>query len=168
GPNIPPPDDGAIGACIANSPGGPVHVLLTDTEAEHIPGCNMAFLRSALEAVDGFDEQFRVAGDDVDLCWRLQQRGWKLGFSPSAQVWHHRRNSLRAYWNQQKGYGKAEALLEKKWPEKYNSMGQLTWRGRVYNSGWTRILGTATRIYHGQWGCAPFESLYQTGPGGVF
>jgi GT2 family glycosyltransferase len=168
GPNIPPPDDGAIGACIANSPGGPVHVLLTDTEAEHIPGCNMAFLRSALEAVDGFDEQFRVAGDDVDLCWRLQQRGWKLGFSPSAQVWHHRRNSLRAYWNQQKGYGKAEALLEKKWPEKYNSMGQLTWRGRVYNSGWTRILGTATRIYHGQWGCAPFQSLYQTGPGGVF
>src|SRR5262249_30950888 len=45
GPNISPPDDGPIAACVANSPGNPVHVLLSDTEAEHIPGCNMAFLR---------------------------------------------------------------------------------------------------------------------------
>ena len=42
GPNLPPPEDGPIAACVANSPGGPVHVLLTDQEAEHIPGCNMA------------------------------------------------------------------------------------------------------------------------------
>jgi GT2 family glycosyltransferase len=164
GPNIPPPDDGPIAACVANCPGNPQHVLLTDSEAEHIPGCNMAFLRSALEAVGGFDTQFRIAGDDVDICWRLQERGWKLGFSPSAQVWHHRRNSLRAYWRQQKQYGKAEALLEKKWPEKYNSIGHLTWRGRIYSMGRTRIVGTATRIYYGQWGSAPFQSLHETGP----
>jgi hypothetical protein len=138
--------------------------MLTDTEAEHIPGCNMAFRRSALESIGGFDEQFRVAGDDVDICWRMLERGWKLGFSASALVWHHRRNSVRAYWRQQKGYGKAEALLEKKWPGKYNSIGHLTWLGRVYNSGQTRIFGTATRIYHGQWGSAPFQSLYQSNP----
>jgi GT2 family glycosyltransferase len=165
GPNISPPDDGPIAACVANSPGGPRHVLLTDTEAEHIPGCNMAFLRSALEAVGGFDVQFRVAGDDVDICWRLQERGWKLGCSPSAQVWHHRRNSLRTYWRQQSGYGKAEALLEKKWPEKYNSAGHPIWQGRVYSSGWNRIVGTSTRIYYGEWGSAPFQSLYERGPG---
>ena len=32
-----------IQACVAAAPGGPSHVLLTDTVAEHIPGCNMAF-----------------------------------------------------------------------------------------------------------------------------
>jgi GT2 family glycosyltransferase len=164
GPNIPPPEDGPIAACVANSPGGPVHVLLSDTEAEHIPGCNMAFLRSALEAVDGFDVQFRVAGDDVDICWQLQERGWKLGFSAAAQVWHHRRNSVKTYWRQQKGYGKAEALLEKKWPQKYNFLGHLTWHGRVYSQGLTRLWGTQWRVYHGQWGSAPFQSLYQSGP----
>jgi len=84
GPNILTPHDGSIAACVANSPGGPRHVLLTDTEAEHIPGCNVAFVRTALEAIGGFDERFRVVGDDVDICWRLQERGWKLGFSPSA------------------------------------------------------------------------------------
>ena len=164
GPNIPPRDDGFIAACVANAPGGPAHVLLTDTEAEHIPGCNMAFLRSALEAVGGFDAQFRTAGDDVDMCWRLQEHGWKLGFSPSAQVWHHRRNSLRKFWRQQKGYGKAEALLEKKWPQKYNSAGHLTWRGRVYDTGLTRFFGSVARIYHGTWGTAPFQVRCETEP----
>src|SRR5262249_29222198 len=43
GPNIPPAGDGPIAECVASAPGGPVHVLLSDQEAEHIPGCNMAF-----------------------------------------------------------------------------------------------------------------------------
>jgi GT2 family glycosyltransferase len=161
GPNVAPPGDGLIAECVANAPGGPVHVLLSDQEAEHIPGCNMAFRKACLEAIDGFDPRYRVAGDDVDVCWRLQQRGWTLGFSPAAMVWHHCRNSVRAYWKQQYGYGKAEALLERKWPEKYNGMGHLTWAGRVYRKGITPILGWAGRIYHGTWGSAPFQSLYQ-------
>jgi GT2 family glycosyltransferase len=161
GPNIAPPGDGPIAECVANAPGNPTHILLSDQEAEHIPGCNMAFRKSCLEAIGGFDPQYRVAGDDVDVCWRLQQRGWTLGFSPAAVVWHHRRNSIRAFWRQQYGYGKAEALLERKWPEKYNSAGHLTWTGRVYGKGLVPQLGPRGRIYHGLWGSAPFQSLYQ-------
>src|SRR5437660_5872904 len=59
GPNIPVPDDGETASCVAGSPGGPAHVLLSDCEAEHIPGCNMAFRKSWLEAINGFDPQFR-------------------------------------------------------------------------------------------------------------
>ncbi len=106
GPNIPVPDDGETASCVAGSPGGPAHVLLSDCEAEHIPGCNMAFRRSWLEALNGFDPQFRQAGDDVDICWRTRERGGKLGFSPAATVWHHYRRTVRAYWKQQIGYGK--------------------------------------------------------------
>jgi GT2 family glycosyltransferase len=165
GPNLAPAGDGPIAECIAHAPGGPVHVLLSDQEAEHIPGCNMAFRKAALQAIRGFDPQFRIAGDDVDVCWRLQQRGWTLGFHPAAMVWHHRRNSVRAYWRQQRNYGKAEALLERKWPEKYNAAGHLTWAGRVYGNGHTTLLGLSGRIYHGTWGCAPFQSLYQPAAG---
>jgi len=78
-------------------------------------------------------------------------------------VWHHRRNSIRAYLRQQKGYGKAEALLERKWPKKYNGAGHLVWAGRVYGIpyvGWR-----AGRIYHGIWGLAPFQSLYEPARG---
>jgi GT2 family glycosyltransferase len=126
GPNIPPPGDGRIAECVAHAPGGPIHVLISAQEAEHIPGCNCAFRKDALQAVGGFDPIFRAAGDDVDLCWRLMERGWEIGFQPAATVWHHRRNSLRTYWKQQKGYGKAEALLERKWPSKYNAAGHVT------------------------------------------
>ena len=76
---------------MAHAPGGPVHVLLSDEVAEHIPGCNMAYRLDRLRAIGGFDPRFRIAGDDVDICWRLQERGWTLGFSPAAVVWHHRR-----------------------------------------------------------------------------
>ncbi len=162
GPNIAPPGDGPIAECVYNAPGGPVHVLVSDREAEHIPGCNMSFRRGALDEVGGFDPRFRAAGDDVDLCWRLQARGGKIGFHPAAVVWHHRRNSLKMYWKQQQGYGKAEALLEEKWPEKYNAMGHLSWAGRLYGRGLTEALGfRSARIYHGQWGTALFQSLYQ-------
>ncbi len=166
GPNIAPSGDGLIADCVTNSPGNPTHVLLSDQEAEHIPGCNMAFLKAALEAIGGFDPQFRVAGDDVDVCWRLRQRGWSLGFSPVAVVWHHRRNSVRTYWKQQMGYGKAEAMLERKWPEEFNMLGHHDWAGRIYSTGLTRALPVRrSRIYHGMWGNAPFQSIYETPPG---
>lgn len=164
GPNVPPPGDGQIAECVANAPGGPVHVLLSDRQAEHIPGCNMAFRKEALLAIGGFDPRYRAAGDDVDICWRLQEQGWAIGFSPAAMVWHHRRNSVRTYWKQQRGYGRAEALLEQKWPEKYNRVGHLSWSGRLYGRGLTLTLGSRQRIYHGVWGIAPFQSIYQPAP----
>ena len=80
GPNITPPAQNWIQACVAAAPGGPNHVLLTDTVAEHIPGCNMAFYRWAFEGVGGFDPEYRKAGDDVDFCWRIQQAGWVICF----------------------------------------------------------------------------------------
>ena len=161
GPNIAPPNDGLLAASIAKAPGGPVHVLISDCEAEHIPGCNMAFRKADLATIGGFDPQFRVAGDDVDLCWRLKQSGRKLGFCPGAMVWHHRRGSVRTYWKQQRGYGKAEGLLEAKWPDKYNTAGHVSWAGRVYGDGNGRSLWRRARIYQGVWGSAPFQSIYQ-------
>jgi GT2 family glycosyltransferase len=166
GPNIAPPDDGTIADCVANAPGGPVHVLLSDQEAEHIPGCNMAFRKSYLQAIGGFDPQFRVAGDDADICWRLRQEGWTLGFSPAAVVWHHRRSSVGAYLKQQRGYGRADAMLGRKWPEKYNAVGYLRWAGRLYGRGLPRLLGwRRERVFHGTWGTGLFQSIYQPASG---
>ena len=157
GPNLPPADETGVAACVANAPGGPVQVLVSDTEAEHVAGCNMAFRRSALLAIGGFDPQFRVAGDDVDICWRLRDAGMRVGFHPAAVVWHKRRATVRGYWRQQRGYGRAEALLERKWPEKYNAPGHATWGGRLYGRGVGGLM-RRSRVYHGTWGTAAFQS----------
>ncbi|MEJ7829504.1 MAG: glycosyltransferase [Segetibacter sp.] len=166
GPNIIPAEDGPIATCVANAPGGPVHVLSTDEIAEHVPGCNLSVRKSVLMEIGGFDPIYRAAGDDVDVCWRIQEAGYTIGFHPSALVWHHRRNSLKAYWKQQQGYGKAEALLEHKWPEKYNGFGHLTWAGRIYGNGFTLPINVKKgKVFHGTWGSALFQSVYQPAEG---
>ena len=160
GPNIRPPGESVVSDCAADSPGGPIHVMLSDVEAEHLPGCNMAFRKEALAAVGGFDPVFRTAGDDVDLCWSMQSAGLKLLFSPAAVVWHRAPQSVAAYWNQQFGYGKAEAVLERKWPDKYNFAGHPTWTGRVYGRGTIPWLPFGMKIYSGIRGRAPFQFIY--------
>lgn len=166
GPNVVPEDDGWVAQCVARSPGGPTHVLFNDTVAEHIPGCNMAFRRWALEAVGGFDPTYTKAGDDVDVCWRLQECGWHLAFAPSALVWHHHRNSVKAYWRQQVGYGEGESFLEHRHQEKFNERGQTRWQGRIYSHLPAYRSLFKSVIYHGRWGAAAFPSVYQGGVDG--
>ena len=160
GPNLVPESGNTIEQCVACSPGGPIQVLLTDERAEHVPGCNMAFRREALEAIGGFDERFRIAGDDVDVCWRLHDSGKTLAFHPAALVWHHRRNTIRGYFKQQFSYGEAEAMLERKWPHKYSEFGHPVWRGRIYEGAHSASSRRRWRVYHGFWGSALFQSLY--------
>ncbi len=161
GPNVVPPDDPPMAQCIARAPGGPTHVLLDDRTAEHVPGCNMAFRRDALLAIGGFNPIYLRAGDDVDVCWRLQARGWKIGFAAAALVWHHHRSTVKAYWRQQLGYGEGETWLMAHHPEKFLD-GHMLWRGRIYSplpsirSLWN------TRINAGVWGTAAFPSVYRT------
>jgi GT2 family glycosyltransferase len=160
GPNIPPDDDCFTAKCVAAAPGGPIHVLVSDREAEHVPGCNMAFRRDVLEEVGCFDESFKVAGDDVDLCWRLQKAGRTLGFSAGAVVMHRRRDSIRRYLRQQYGYGKAEALLERKWPTHYNRAGASRWSGRIYEGPATHTPRWRANVRYGTWGGGLFQSIY--------
>jgi glycosyltransferase involved in cell wall biosynthesis len=167
GPNYLPPDDSWVAAAVMVSPGGPAHVMLTDRVAEHIPGCNMAFYKWALAEIGGFDRVFRHAGDDVDVCWRLQERRYQIGFSPAAFVWHYRRSTVRDYLKQQAGYGRAEALLERKHPEYFNSIGGSLWQGRIYSPAKPGLLLRSPMIYRGLFGTGSFQSLYLPRPVGL-
>jgi O-antigen biosynthesis protein len=160
GPNISPPAQSWSQACVAASPGQPSHVLITDQEAEHIPGCNMAYYKWALEAISGFDPEYRKAGDDVDVCWRLMQQGYRIGFSAAAIVWHHRRFTIRAYFKQQAGYGEAEALLRFKHFVYFGPTGSAKWRGCVYGPTHFSALFRRPVIYHGVFGYGLFQCIY--------
>src|SRR6266480_1358335 len=162
GPNFPPPEDSLVPAAVAVSPGGPTHVLISDEIAEHIAGCNMAFRRDALLALGGFDPVYRAAGDDVDICWRFQDAGHTIGFSPAAIVWHFRRNTVGAYLKQQRGYGKAEALVYSKHPFRFNLFGQAKWLGRIYGDlSAALLLSRKPVIYSGVFGRGLFQTMYE-------
>jgi len=162
GPNFPPPEDSLVPAAVAVSPGGPTHVLISDEVAEHIAGCNMAFRRDVLMALGGFDPVYRAAGDDVDICWRFQDAGHAIGFSPAAIVWHFRRNTVHAYIRQQRGYGKAEALVYAKHPFRFNLFGQAKWLGRIYGDlSAALLLSRKPVIYSGVFGRGLFQTMYE-------
>lgn len=161
GPNITPLTDGWTARCVSVSPGNPSHVMLDDRRAEHVPGCNMAYRREVLLEIGGFDTQYRTAGDDVDLCWRLLDQGKEIGFAPSALVWHHRRCTVKAYLKQQKGYGRAEAMVQFKHPQRFSEYGQPIFHGVIYGDGAVGLPILPPRIYHGRYGSAPFQTIYR-------
>jgi glycosyltransferase involved in cell wall biosynthesis len=160
GPNISPPATDWIQATVGAAPGSPSHVLLTDTIAEHVPGCNMAYHKWALEEIGGFDIEYRKAGDDVDVCWRLMQRGYIIGFSPAAVVWHYRRFEVRTYFSQQLGYGEAEAMLRYKHLQYFGPTGSAIWHGNVYSQARTDNFFSRPVIYHGMFGTGLFQCIY--------
>lgn len=163
GPNVVPPDDPWIAQCVARSPGGPVHVMIDNRIAEHIPGCNMAFRKAALDSIGGFDPTYTKAGDDVDICWRLQARGLRLGFAPGALVWHHHRPSVKAYFRQQVGYGEGESFLQHRHTDRFNDRGHVRWAGRIYSPLPAYRSLFKQVVYEGRFGSEAFPSIYQGG-----
>ena len=160
GPNYAPHEEGWVEGCVAASPGAPSHVLTGDDRAEHLAGCNMFFRKAALTQIDGFDPQFTAAGDDVDVCWRMLDTGFTLGYCPAAFVWHFRRNTVKAYYGQQRGYGKAEAMLYLKYPERFNALGQVKWRGIIPSIARTFPGGERIRA---RWSDSPEMQLIEAG-----
>ena len=163
GPNIPPPARNQTESVVACAPGAPSHVLITDIEAEHLPGCNLAIRKGALQAIGGFDPIYRAAGDDVDICWRLREAGGRLRFIPGAMVWHHRRYTISAYLRQQSGYGEAEALLMKKHPQRFGWLGGARWSGAIYGDASPAVNPVEGSIHHGMFGNGLFQGIYQQG-----
>src|SRR5207245_1955343 len=61
------------------------------------------------------------------------------------------------------GCGRAEALVAARAPARCESIGQRSWRGRLYGRGVSLDCPAMHgRVYQGVWGTAPFQSLYES------
>jgi GT2 family glycosyltransferase len=76
---------------------------------------NLLVRLSAFEAVGGFVEGIRSAGD-VDLTWRLQAAGWKLVRRPEAVVYHRHRERLVSLMRAVARYGAGSSWLNRRYP----------------------------------------------------
>ncbi|MEP9415634.1 mycofactocin biosynthesis glycosyltransferase MftF [Gordonia sp. VNQ95] len=84
-------------------------------EAAVVPGTPVPYVPSAAmivrrNAFCGFDEKLRVA-EDVDLCWRLHEAGWRIRYDPVARVAHDHRTSMRQVLSRRRFYGTGAAFL---------------------------------------------------------
>lgn len=60
----------------------------TERDVDWVSGCAIAISRDAFASVDGFDPAYFMYVEDVDFCWRLHQRGWRVVYDPAAVVTH--------------------------------------------------------------------------------
>jgi N-acetylglucosaminyl-diphospho-decaprenol L-rhamnosyltransferase len=61
---------------------------LTVRDVDWVSGACFAVRRAAFDEVGGFDESYFMYSEDVDLCWRLRRRGWRVAYAPAAEVVH--------------------------------------------------------------------------------
>ena len=65
-------------------------------DVDWVGGACFLARRTAFEMVGGFDEAYFMYVEDVDLCWRLGQAGWRVGYEPGGRVVHALGGSSRA------------------------------------------------------------------------
>ncbi len=66
-----------------------------EKEVEIIPGAFMFLRREAMAGVGLFDEGFFLYSEDIDLCKRIGEAGWKIFLLPSTPVIHYEGQSLK-------------------------------------------------------------------------
>lgn len=84
----------------------------------------LAIRKELFQQLKGFDESFKIAYNDIDLCLRLRSLGYLNIWTPFAELYHHESLSRgralskedieREYSEQQK--------LKNKWPDFFNSV----------------------------------------------
>ncbi|HMN24279.1 MAG TPA: glycosyltransferase [Ignavibacteriaceae bacterium] len=64
-------------------------------EVDAISGSFMMMRKEVYEKVGGFDEQFFMYGEDLDLCYRIQKSGFKVYYVHSTQIIHYKGESTK-------------------------------------------------------------------------
>ena len=124
-------------------------------------GLNVAYRRSALESVGGYDETLET-GEDVDLSWRFLKPGkqrWKLFVEPGARIQHQTRASAVGCIRQWFGYSLNWASLLKRFdPNRLNLLMGSEWTSPLFPT--TSLLGLTKFPIRFVWVCSPFSLLH--------
>lgn len=80
----------------------------------HAGGSTLGVIRSAHEAVGGFDEAVQYV-EDADYCFRLQLNGVKLEFVPEALIHYRFKDRTSALFNQARRWGERNVMLYKRY-----------------------------------------------------
>lgn len=67
--------------------------------------------RTVFEAINGFDEGLSVAFNDVDLCLRIRESGFKVIYEPEAELYHHE-SASRGYENTAEKFARFEREVD--------------------------------------------------------
>lgn len=87
----------------------------------YLPSCNLLVKKNIFLAMDGFAPTMQV-GEDVDLCWRIRDKGWQIAYMPTGTVFHQHRNQLGPFISRRFFYGTSEEKLQHLHPKRKKQM----------------------------------------------
>jgi GT2 family glycosyltransferase len=109
-------------------------------EVDWVTGAYLLTRREILMDIGLLDESYFTYFDDIDLCWRVKIKGWKIIFLPYAEVFH-----VKGYTDRKKSFSDRATIMqlkgflmfsEKHYPEeKANQV-----RKRVRLTSWLQII----------------------------
>ena len=89
-----------------------------DVSIWHFYTANCSVQRHWIEQVGGFDEDFKHAAfEDMELAYRLKQRGLRIIYRPEAKTYHHHPTTFEQHLARQRITGRSAALFYRKHPE---------------------------------------------------
>jgi glycosyltransferase involved in cell wall biosynthesis len=92
---------------------------LCASEFDFLPagvGANLVVRTAAVRSVGGFDETM-TAGEDIDLCWRMQLQGWRFASATDAVVRKRDRSDAASRRRQAFSYGRHDARLYRRYKQ---------------------------------------------------
>nr|WP_319492296.1 mycofactocin biosynthesis glycosyltransferase MftF [uncultured Desulfobacter sp.] len=87
----------------------------------YLPSCNLLVKKDKFLAMKGFAPTMQV-GEDVDLCWRMRDQGWRIAYMPAGTVYHQHRNQIFSFMSRRFFYGTSEEKLKRLHPKRKKQM----------------------------------------------
>ena len=105
--------------------------IAAGSRVSYVPAAALVVRTETLRAIGGFDEALRV-GEDVDMAWRLIDKGYRCRYEPESTVRHRPRSTLTAWVRQRVTYGRSAALLDRKHPGAVAPLRMSGWSAAVW------------------------------------
>ena len=129
-------------------PNSGIYQRLDETvrEVSAVTGACLMLARNKFEELDGFDEELAVVGNDVDLCLRLLQSGYRNIWTPKCRLVHHESISRKTIAPKED-----EAAMWRRWGDQFRR-GDFYYNPNLSREKWDcslRIDISATELIEG-------------------
>jgi GT2 family glycosyltransferase len=122
------------------------------SEVDAISGSFMFMRRTLFEKLGGFDERFFMYGEDIDLCRRVHEAGFKVWYFPPIQIIHLKgRSSARRFWHSRIAFYEAMIIYSRKYRHLHNKFfpNWLVYVGILLQA----VIGIGSRVFRAGIAC---------------
>jgi O-antigen biosynthesis protein len=107
-----------------------------ECEVDAVSGSFMCMPRALFQDIGGFDEAFFMYGEDLDICFRVKEKGYKVWYTPRTQIIHFKgRSSSKQSFKSRKAWYEAMLIFSRKYRHIHKS----------FLPGWLIAAGIAFR-----------------------